>query len=225
MDDAVFEKLSDGRHVILIYHRDKPGNRYYWPGALERFKPCIWDRGSNLGGMISAPVLNRATAVERYFEANMQPLLEGSYKINLDDFPVQVSEFINGIDKPVRDRMKGLIHGIKDFIDSDTFRNFSHFFTVKVGSGVLSVCTMLPVDGWGSDPVRDNFFAAIFNNSDAFDAPVGISVYEFRKYLVQSTAAGVVKEDVMNHFWEIDNKLVEDTLFWEQTGIDLSKIR
>ena len=28
----------------------------------------------------------------------------------------------------------------------------------------------------------------------------------------------------MNHFWEIDNKPVEDTLFWEQTGIDLSKL-
>ena len=67
---------------------------------------------------------------------------------------------------------------------------------------------MLPVDSWGSDPVRDNFFAAIFNNPDAFDAPVCISVDEFRKYLVQSTAAGVVKEDVMNHFWEIDNKPV-----------------
>ena len=32
-------------------------------------------------------------------------------------------------------------------------------------------------------------------------------------------------EDVMNHFWEIDNKPVEDTLFWEETGIDLSKYK
>ena len=29
----------------------------------------------------------------------------------------------------------------------------------------------------------------------------------------------------MNHFWEIDNKLVEDTLFWEEVHIDLSKLK
>ena len=29
----------------------------------------------------------------------------------------------------------------------------------------------------------------------------------------------------MNHFWEIDNKAVEDTLFWEEAGIDLSKLK
>ena len=173
--------------------------------------------------MIRHPLLLEALASGRYFDQNMQILLEAGYKVCLDNFPVAVNEHIYGIDKPVRDRMKGLIHGIKDFIDSDTFRNFSHFFTVKVGSGVLSVCTMLPVDGWGSDPVRDNFFAAIFNNPDAFDAPVGISVDEFRKYLVQSTAAGVVKEDVMNHFWEIDNKPVEDKLYWEEVKIDMRK--
>ena len=37
------------------------------------------------------------------------------------------------------------------------------------------------------------------------------------------TAAGVVKEDVMNHFWEIDNKPVEDKLYWEEVKIDMRK--
>ncbi len=27
----------------------------------------------------------------------------------------------------------------------------------------------------------------------------------------------------MNHFWEIDNKPVEDTLYWEEVQIDMSK--
>ena len=35
---------------------------------------------------------------------------------------------------------------------------------------------------------------------------------------------GFRKEDVMNHFWELDNKPVEDILFWEEAGIDLAKI-
>ena len=53
---------------------------------------------------------------------NAKPYLSDPYffrglaKINLDDFPVPVREHIFGIDKPVRDRMKGLIHNIKDFI-------------------------------------------------------------------------------------------------------------
>ena len=34
-----------------------------------------------------------------------------------------------------------------------------------------------------------------------------------------------VPEDVMNRFWEQDNKIVEDTLFWEECGVDLAKIK
>ena len=34
-----------------------------------------------------------------------------------------------------------------------------------------------------------------------------------------------VPEDVMNHFWELDDKPVEDTLFWEACNVDLRKIK
>ena len=36
LTDKVFDELAAGRHVFLLYHRDCPGNQYYWPGALER---------------------------------------------------------------------------------------------------------------------------------------------------------------------------------------------
>ena len=29
----------------------------------------------------------------------------------------------------------------------------------------------------------------------------------------------------MNHFWELDNKMVEDTLFWEEAGVNLANIK
>ncbi|MBQ4329726.1 MAG: hypothetical protein IJC27_08350 [Lentisphaeria bacterium] len=222
-NEKVFDDLNSGRHVVLLYHRDNDGQDYYLPGALERFKPCIWDRGSNLGGVILNPVLNDALASERYFDKNLQVLLEAGYKVCLDDFPVAVTEHIFGIDKPVRDRMKGLIHGVKDFIDTDTFRNFSHLFTVKVGNGQLTVCTMHPADSWYSDPVRDNFFAAIFNNLGEFESDKEISITELKDYLIRTTAAGIRREDVMNHFWEIDNKPVEDKLYWEEVKIDMRK--
>ncbi len=224
LTDRVFKHLEDGKNVILFYHRDNPGNRYYWPGALERFKPCIWDRGSNLGGVINSEYLRRELASGRYFDLNMQALLEGKYKICLDDFPVKTEEFIFGIDKPVRDRMKGLIHGIKDFIPEDTLRNFSHLFSVKVGKGTLIVCTIVS-GGQFSSPASDTFLAALLNGVKEFATEKTIGPAVLKQYLADETAKGERKEDVMNHFWEIDNKPVEDTLFWEQTGIDLSKLK
>ena len=226
LTDRVLEHLAAGKHVLLLYHRDAPGQQYYLPGALERFKPCIWDRGSNLGGVIPNAMLRAALASERYFDLNMQPLLEGCYKVCLDDFPAHVDEHVFGIDKPVRDRMKVLIRGVKDFIDADTLRDFSHFFTVRVGSGKLSVCTMLPADGWRvGDPVADNFLTTVCDHLGELDAEGSIAPEALRDHLARVTAAGVRREDVMNHFWEIDNKPVEDTLFWEEVQIDRRKKR
>ncbi|MBQ9501138.1 MAG: hypothetical protein IJU70_03165 [Lentisphaeria bacterium] len=222
LNGRVLTELEKGRHVLLLYHRDRPGNEYYLPGALERFKPCIWDRGSNLGGFVTVPELCRALATERYFDANMQPLLEGAYKVDLDGCPLPVAEHVSGIDKPVRDRMKGLLHGIKDFIDDDTLRNFSHCFSVSADNGgVLTVCTL----NFNGAPVTENFFAALVDNARLFRSERTVSVSGIAKYFSDATAAGVRKEDVMNHFWELDDKPVEDTLFWEETGIDLSKIK
>ena len=47
---------------------------------------------------------------------------------------------------------------------------------------------------------------------------------KLRVWVEESTARGVLPEDVMNHFWEIDNKPVEDTLFWEEARCDLGKM-
>jgi len=75
------------------------------------------------------------------------------------------------------------------------------------------------------NPVVANCLAELLNHLSEYRTEKSIGPEELRKYLVSETARGFRKEDVMNHFWEIDNKLVEDTLFWEQTGLDLSKIR
>ena len=153
----------------------------------------------------------------------MQPLLEAGSKVNLDHFPCKVEQHVSGIDKPVRDRMKGLIHKIKDFIDDDTLRKFSHLFSVKVGKGLLIVCTFNMKNP--DSPVKANLLAALFNHIDAFQTECSITPEAFIKWLDETNAKGFTPEDVMNHFWEIDNKAVEDTLFWEEAGIDLSKLK
>ncbi len=224
LDGATLASLESGKTVILNYHRDRQGNHYLLPGALDRFKPCIWDRGSHLGGVVAADWLQKALGSGRYFDKNLYHLVEAAFKVNLDHFPSPVEELAWGVDKPVRDRMKGLIHGIKNFLPDDTLRNFSYLFNVRVGAGRLIVCTF-NLSCALADPASSSVLCALVNAATTMDTACAVDPSSLRKFLVESTAAGVVREDVMNHFWEIDNKPVEDTLFWEQAMVDLRKMK
>ncbi len=224
LDEAVMRDLETGKNVILFYSKDAPRNKWQLPATLERFKPCIWDRGSNLGGIIYSESLRKALASNRYFDINMQPLLEAGCKINLDHFPERVNEIICGIDKPVRDRMKGLIFKIKDFLPDDTLRNFSHLFSIRVGNvgkGLLTICTfnMYRTDNPVVRSLLEWLLAAPCETDRA------ISMKNLKAYLDDVNSAPLPIEDTMNHFWEIDNKPVEDKLFWEEAKIDMSKHR
>ena len=221
LDQKVLDNLAAGKNVILLYSKDAPRNQWQLPATLERFKPCIWDRGSNLGGIIYSESLQKALASNRYFDLNMQPLLEAGCKINLDHFPCKVNEIVCGIDKPVRDRMKGLIFKIKDFLPDDTLRNFSHLFSVRVGAGILTVCTFNMANC--ANPVTANFLKWLLEEN--FTAEATLSVQDFKAYLEELNSKPLPKEDTMNHFWEIDNKPVEDKLFWEEAKIDMSRHR
>lgn len=223
LNDSVLQDLEEGRTVILNYHRDRKANQYYMPGTLDRFKACIWDRGSNLGGVVTADFFQQAMGSGRYFDLNYYYLVEGGYKINLDHFPCRVNEVIWGVDKAVRDRMKGLIHGIKHFLPDDTLRNFSYLFGLKAGQGSLIVCTF-NFSYASSDPATAGAVCALISHAGELAADCTMELSALKAYLLKSTQDGVIKEDVMNHFWEIDNKPVEDTLFWEEAKIDLSKI-
>ena len=224
LDEKVISELDKGKNVLLIYDHSSEKNKWQFEGAVERFKPCIWDRGSNLGGVIKSEKLINALGGE-LFDLNMQPLLEGGSKVNLDDFPVKPTEFVLGVDKPVRDRMKGLIHGVKNFIPEDTIRRFSHLFSLKVGKGQLTVCTFKLKNT--ADPVVESFIGFINENFDSLKASddACITKDEFVAYLDKLKENGIHREDVMNHFWELDNKMVEDTLFWEESGVDLAKMK
>ena len=221
LNEELFADLEAGKDVVLFYHRDNPGqDTYYWPGALERFKPCIWDRGSNLGGIIKEENFRKAIGCGRFFDAPMYDLIEAGYKLNLDHFPAVMTELISGVDKPVRDRMKGLIHGVKGYMVDDTLRNFCHCGIINVGKARLIVCTFNPAAV--TKAVGASFFAALLNSAATLKAENAIALETLKDYLAN---APMVVEDVMNHFWEIDNKPVEDTLFWEEVGINLRKIK
>ncbi|MBQ8748490.1 MAG: hypothetical protein IJZ14_01600 [Oscillospiraceae bacterium] len=220
LDEAVFSDLDAGKTVVLFYEYDAERNAWQMPGALERFKPCIWDRGSNLGGIISSEKLQKVLGSNRYFDMNLQPLLEAGTKVNLDSCPFAVSEFFSGIDKPVRDRMKGLRQGIKHFIDEDTLRKFSHLFSVQVGNGTLIVCTLNVSNP--ESPVVANLLSALVNTPEMFKPGCKIEASQLRQWLETTMANGLRREDTMNHFWELDDRIVEDTLFWEEVNVNLA---
>lgn len=222
-NQKVIKMLGMGKTVLLNYHRDNPGHTYYLPGTLDRFKPCIWDRGSNLGGFCGADWVQKALGTERYFDKNFYHLIEEGYKVNLDKFPFRVNEIVSGIDKPVRDRMKGLIHKIKDFIPDDTLRNFCYLFSMRVGRGLLIVNTFNLTHS--DKPAVQSYLSALINNCHTLHrGKITVAPDEFIREIKKITGRGHEKEDVMNHFWEIDNKPVEDTLFWEAAKVDLSKM-
>ncbi len=221
LNKKLFEKLNEGKTAILLYEHLSERNDWQFQGALERFKPCIWDRGSNLGGIVKNKALKKALLGE-LFDLNFQPVLEAGYKVNLDDFPVNTAEHVLGVDKPVRDRMKGLIAGIKDFIAEDTLRKFSHLFSFNVGAGRLIVCTFNLNNP--QNPVTANLLKLLIDTPEIFSAESGIEGADLIAYLEKINAEGIRREDVMNHFWEIDDKLVEDTLFWEEAQVDLAKM-
>lgn len=223
LDETVFSQLADGKTVLLQYSYGAERNTWQFPSALERFKPCIWDRGSNLGGIIYNDALRQILGGQRYFDRNMQSILEAGSKVNLDHFPFPVQEHLRGVDKPVRDRMKGMIHGIKHFIDDDTLRKFSHLFSVRVGDGLLIVCSLNLTDS--KDPATANVLSLITNQPECFNTSLSVDPKAFREWLNTINDAGFQSEDVMNHFWELDNKPVEDTLFWEEAGVDLANLK
>ncbi len=222
LDENVFADLDAGKTVVLFYQYDAERNTWQMPGALERFKPCIWDRGSNLGGIISSEKLQKVLASGRYFDMNLQPLLEAGTKVNLDTCPFAVTELFSGIDKPVRDRMKGLSQGIKHFIDEDTLRKFSHLFSVQVGTGTLIVCTLNVSNP--QSPVVANLLSALADTPELFKPDCKIEASQLRQWLETTMQSGLRREDVMNHFWELDDRIVEDSLFWEQVRVDLAAL-
>ena len=220
LDEQLFADLKENKTVILFYEYGAERNKWQLPGALERYKPCIWDRGNNLGGILKNEVLRKALAADKYFDLNLQPILEAGTKVNLDHFPCPVEEHILGADKPVRDRIQGLVHGRKSFIPDDSLRRFSHLFSLKIGQGTLIVCT-LNISKLES-PVVSNLLTALVDRTEIFATGVNTTEALLRNWIEEVNAAGFRREDVMNHFWELDNKPVEDTLFWEEYGIDLA---
>ena len=223
LDDAMFEKLAKGETVVLNYSYMAPQNKWNVLSAIERFKPCIWDRGSNLGGIIQNADVLAVLGDDKYFDRNMQPLLDLGSKVNLDKWPCAVRTHIIGVDKPVRDRYRVQRDGVKGFVPEDTLRNFSHLFSFKVGDGDLIISTMNVENK--DNPVVANYLSYIVAHAEELKSDSGISAEDFKAWLETENSKEFRPEDTMNKMWTDDKIPVEKVLFWEDLNMNLAAIK
>ena len=222
--------LESGKKVCLIYrsaftrhviHKNMQNPEYAFKASWNRFKPVIWDRGTNYGGLLNGKLLNKyGFATNGYYDYNMSVLSEDCDKINLDDFPVKVKNLISGIDKSCRDRFDAYkdCFNMPDFIYEKTLRDFSYMFEVSVGRGKLLVCGLnfKGLDKNEPSTLGMAEFIKRYMKSKDFSPNANIALEELKGYM-KKCAEKPVKESIMTQFWEMDNAPVESKTFWRES--------
>lgn len=212
------------RHVA---NKAQQSPEYAFKATWNRFKPVIWDRGTNYGGLCNAALLKKfGFASDEFYSLNYSLLSEDCDKIILDDFPVKVETIVSGIDKSCRDRFdayKGSFN-LPEIMPDRTLRDFGYLFSLKVGCGKLLVCGFNLTGLDKDEPSSAGMARFILNyvKSNDFAPENGISPDEL-KYYMKKCALAPVKERMMTQFWELDDAPVESPSFWKESREYLTK--
>jgi len=189
-------------------------------GRRELFKPVIWDRGDNLGAVVRDHACLGEFPHEGFADWQFASLIHHGCKINLDDFPVTVKPIIQGVGRPVRDRMDVIAHGHKAFQPQHTFRRWGWLFELNIGRGRLLVCGF---NFEAQDPAQRYLLKQL---CAYLDQPINpnaatISRSHLEEYLSLKALQPRPDEPAMTTFWLRDREFVETQLFWEELGITL----
>ena len=229
MDDIekAYDLLEKGKKVCLVYRSDWTRHRlnpemkspkYAFKASWNRFKPVIWDRGTNFGGINDKATLNKyGFPCEDYYDFNFGEISEDCDKINLDDFPIAVKKLISGIDKSSRDRFDAYkdAYNLPELMPDRTLRDFAYLFELKVGKGSLLVCglNLTGLDKNEPSSIAMAEFIKRYINSEDFNPENGISLENLKAYMSEC-AKTPVRERTMTQFWELDDAPVESPEFW-----------
>ena len=222
--------LSKGKKVCLIYRqdwtrhvrqKDMPNPNYAFKASWNRFKPVIWDRGTNYGGICQQAVLNKyGFASDCYYDFHLSALSEDCDKVNLDDFPCKVDVLLSGIDKSSRDRFDAYkdCFNLPELMYDRTLRNYAYLFELCVGQGKLLVCG-LNMTGLDTDEPSTQCMATfILNYLQSGDfAPKNRIEIEVLQAYMRDCAKQPVKERMMTQFWALDDTPVESKQFWKDS--------
>lgn len=228
--EKAFSSLEAGKNVCLVYRSEwtrhvadktQKNPKYAFKATWNRFKPVIWDRGTNYGGLCNAELLKKhGFASDEFYDFNYSLLSEDCDKIVLDDFPVKVENIVSGIDKSCRDRFdayKGSFN-LPEIMPDRTLRDFGYLFSLKVGGGKLLVCGFNLTGLNVNEPSSEGMARFILNyiKSDDFAPKNGISPDGLKEYM-KKCALAPVKERMMTQFWELDDAPVESPSFWKES--------
>ncbi len=228
--DKALSNLKTGKNVCLIYrseftrhvaHKDMQNPKYAFKATWNRFKPVIWDRGTNYGGLCNNKLLEKyGFGTDRTYGFNYSYISEDCDKIILDDFPVKAESIISGTDKSTRDRFDAYAacFNLPEFQYDRTLRNFSYMFELKVGDGKLLVCglNLTGLDACEPSAISMAEFIRNYIASADFKPKTQISEKQFIKYL-KDCAKEPVKERMMTQFWELDDTPVESPKYWKES--------
>ena len=234
--EKAFDALADGKRVCLVYRsewtrhvRYKNAKKpvYAFRATWNRFKPVIWDRGTNYGGLCDEELLNRyGFPAGKYYDFNYSLITEDCDKIILDDFPVKVRSIITGIDKNVRDRFDAGkdFFNLRELMYDRTLRNFSYLFEVGVGRGKLLVCglNLTGLDTGEPSAVALADFIREYIGGKDFAPADSITLPQLKAYMKQC-AEKPVKERMMTQYWELDDAPVESKQYWKESREYLSE--
>ncbi len=234
--EKALEKLGQGKKVCLVYRSEwtrhvadktQKNPKYAFKATWNRFKPVIWDRGTNYGGLCDDEILCKyGFASGKYYDFNYSVISEDCDKIILDDFPVVTETIVSGIDKSCRDRFdayKGSFN-LPDIMPDRTLRNFGYLFSLGVGTGKLLVCgfNLKGLDENEPSSRRMAEFILDYIGSEDFAPKNRISLDELKEYM-KKCAEKPVKERMMTQFWELDDAPVESPSFWKESREYLTK--
>lgn len=225
--EKAFDLLEQGKKVCLVYrsewtrHRsnvDMKNPKYAFKASWNRFKPVIWDRGTNFGGINDKNLLTKyGFPCEEYYDFNFGEISEDCDKINLDDFPVKAKKLVSGIDKSSRDRFDAYkdAYNLPEIMPDRTLRDFAYLFELKVGKGSLLVCglNLTGLDDGEPSAVAMSEFIKNYIKSEDFNPQSGMTFEELKAYMSECAKAPV-KERTMTQFWELDDAPVESPEFW-----------
>lgn len=225
--ERAFSCLEKGKNVCLVYrsfltrHRENLSAsrpKYAFKASWNRFKPVIWDRGTNFGGLCDEKTLNKyGFPGGKYYDFNYGVISEDCDKINLDDFPVKPDLLVRGIDKSSRDRFDAYkdCYNLPELMYDRTLRDFGYLFSLKVGGAKLLVCgfNLIGLDKNEPSSVGLANFIKRYIESEEFSPKSEISLDGLKAYAADC-AKEPVKERTMTQFWALDDAPVESPEFW-----------
>lgn len=228
--EKAFLSLEEGKNVCLVYrsdytrhliHQDMPSPKYSFKATWNRFKPVIWDRGTNYGGLCNSELLKKhGFFSDEFYDFNYSVLTEDCDKIILDDFPVKVNNIVAGIDKSTRDRFDAYktYFNLPELMPDRTLRDFSYAFEVQVGKGKLFVTGMNLLGLNDKEPSSRSMADFIIEYLSSKDfAPSGsISLADLKAYM-KKCAEKPVRERMMTQFWQLDDTPVESSEYWKDS--------